>query len=195
MKIRSGFISNSSSSSFVVGFKNRPTSADEIHRLLFGEESGVIEVYGYGLPTRVAAEQVFNDIQGQQPATSDQIFENIRSGYFPGYPEYDYRRDRESDKLRKEFEQKFPDAGYWAEKTDDKEAKAFADRIREVMESEWAEDHRKTDEAALKYWESQKHLFTDCQVYLFEYADDGGQCVLEHGDIFCRLPHLVISRH
>ena len=42
MKIRNGFVSNSSSSSFVVAFDKKPETVEELKKLLFGEE----EVYG-----------------------------------------------------------------------------------------------------------------------------------------------------
>lgn len=35
MKIRSGFVSNSSSSSFIVGFRRKPKTVEELHELLF----------------------------------------------------------------------------------------------------------------------------------------------------------------
>jgi hypothetical protein len=32
-------------------------------------------------------------------------------------------------------------------------------------------------------------------VFRFEYADDGGEVNLEHGNIFSRFPHVRISKH
>jgi hypothetical protein len=37
MKIRIGFVSNSSSSSFIVAFRNKPKTVEEIKKLMFGD--------------------------------------------------------------------------------------------------------------------------------------------------------------
>jgi len=197
MKLRTGFVSNSSSSSFIVGFKKRPQSVEEVHELLFGKEPSVIEVYNYGLPTMVAAEQVFNDIQKQQPATETQIKEDAGHGYFPGYPSYDYNADEPSRILEKEFNTKFPKEHIYdaPEKLSCDEARELGRRIREARELEWDAEEKLRQEALDKYVKSILSKYAGLEVYLFEYADDGGQCVMEHGDIFHNLPHEQISRH
>jgi len=197
MKIRTGFVSNSSSSSFIVGFKRRPQTAEEVHQVLFGTEPAVITVYDFGLPTNVAAQKVFDDIQKQQPATRDQILEVVRDGYFDTRPSRDYNGEKPSDIMLKEFRGKYPDIeSYWdGEKIADPEAKALAVKIAAVRNAEWDEERRLDDIAADEYLDTQMPKFEGCEVYLFSYADDGGECVMEHGDIFHNLVHIVISNH
>lgn len=47
MKIRNGFVSNSSSSSFVVILPKEPVGYSDLKELMFGKENGAIGVYGY----------------------------------------------------------------------------------------------------------------------------------------------------
>ena len=39
MKIRNGFVSNSSSSSFIVAFPEKPKSAEHVRKMMFGDET------------------------------------------------------------------------------------------------------------------------------------------------------------
>lgn len=77
MKIRNGFVSNSSSSSFIVVFPWAPTCADDVHTILFGANEKVLgdEYYDdkFKLPSRWAAELIWRDIKKQRPGGSDFI--------------------------------------------------------------------------------------------------------------------------
>jgi len=64
VKIRTGFVSNSSSSSFVVAFDSIPESAHSLQTLLFGD-ARKWEVYDDSVPTRTLAQIVWRDIQAQ----------------------------------------------------------------------------------------------------------------------------------
>ena len=75
MKIRNGFVSNSSSSSFIVVFPWDPTCADDVHTILFGTNEKLLGDYYYDdkfkLPSRWAAELIWRDIQKQRPGGAD----------------------------------------------------------------------------------------------------------------------------
>lgn len=45
MKIRNGFVSNSSSSSFIVSFDKKPSSAEELREILFGDKEYIEHRY------------------------------------------------------------------------------------------------------------------------------------------------------
>ena len=68
MKTRNGFVSNSSSSSFVVGFKKIPQNIEDVHELMFPEEIKVQLYEGYPeFSSSEIAKQVWNDIENQIP--------------------------------------------------------------------------------------------------------------------------------
>ena len=64
MKIRNGFVSNSSSSSFVVAFPKKPKTAKDVLKYMFdGKEGGVgLEYYDEGLSYKQVTDRVFMDI-------------------------------------------------------------------------------------------------------------------------------------
>ena len=78
MKIRTGFVSNSSSSSFIVGFKRRPQTAEEVHQVLFGTEPAVTIVV---CATAAASDDTLTT-QHRRPPFS----QNARTAY-ARYPE------------------------------------------------------------------------------------------------------------
>lgn len=77
MKIRTGFVSNSSSSSFLVWFTMMPQSVEELKALLFGDRQA-IEKYDYTVATSVAAAIIWQDLQNQQPATAEDMRDELR---------------------------------------------------------------------------------------------------------------------
>jgi len=64
MKTRNGFVSNSSSSSFIVAFDKIPNNIEELQILLFGNEK-TLEKYSYSITTSKAAETIWSLMQEQ----------------------------------------------------------------------------------------------------------------------------------
>jgi hypothetical protein len=79
MKIRNGFVSNSSSSSFVVAFPRVPLSVKEVKRTLFGDAEYFIHPYDKETvyTTEEVAQIVFRDIQEQEVNDDEAITEAI----------------------------------------------------------------------------------------------------------------------
>lgn len=79
MKTRNGFVSNSSSSSFLVFFDKRPESIEELNRMMFGTENmdTLLEYYGNPVEQRAVVENVFSDLQSQ--ASPEEITKEFQS--------------------------------------------------------------------------------------------------------------------
>jgi len=167
MKIRNGFVSNSSSSSFIVAFKKLPKSIKEMQDMLFGDEPYYKNPYYYPedkkygsepswLAQEVAA-RVFRDVLEPIPIKELAI-------HFRGYiMDYD-APDRDS------FSQNCDGHDQW-----------------------W----KAMEEYSIKAAESFVKNNPGAKFYEFEYSDNDGpfDTALEHGNLFERLPHVTISNH
>jgi hypothetical protein len=169
MKTRTGFVANSSSSSFIIALPKAPENVLDLHTMLFpgGIESlphpyKDDEVYS----SIQVAEQVWSDIQIQKTATAEQVQEEFQYGYSDGQPEMDW------DKYQRI--------------KNEKAQQAFRDKYTDAVEAH----HAKMAEQLLKEYE-RKALF------IVEYTDDEDrfQCFMEHGDVFRNIPHTRISKH
>jgi len=84
MKIRNGFVSNSSSSSFVVVFPRKPENTKDVMEFMFNGKEGGISVYDLnGLSHSQIAERVFRDIEhsGFKTATKSEIIDRFSGRY------------------------------------------------------------------------------------------------------------------
>ena len=79
MKTRTGFVSNSSSSSFIVVFDKKPKSAKELQKAMFGTEKS-LAAYGDPVSTQKAARDVFKKLKGQKPLTLGQAILLLEDG-------------------------------------------------------------------------------------------------------------------
>ena len=130
MKIRSGFVSNSSSSSFIVAFPKKPTDKNELSEMMFpkdlygsiGNPWPGLNAYDGGLEHTRIVEQVFSDIQEQKKKFSTKETVDELSGryfvmdgklYYEGAPYYALDSDlakqimelhNEHEKQEKEFD-------------------------------------------------------------------------------------------
>ena len=78
MKLRNGFVSNSSSSSFIVTFTEKPKTKEEVFKLLFNSQDGHIDYYDIDkMQFDKIAEIVFDDLQNKKLATLEDLTEEF----------------------------------------------------------------------------------------------------------------------
>ncbi len=94
MKTRTGFVSNSSSSSFVVAFNKVPETQEELREQLFPNgETGYVYEGLLGINTysvEKVAGAVWQDMKDMQPLNEAEIIEVFKSGYIDGMPSFAY---------------------------------------------------------------------------------------------------------
>src|ERR1035437_10299835 len=154
MKIRQGFVSNSSSSSFLIGLLRKPRTVAELKRWLFGDMD-YLQWLDYGYKTIDVACRIFDDLKGKYPIRSkSRLIKEINSGYFTGMPLSWRKTNRPSDKLEKQFYKSFPqykDRGYWnVDAIKETMAKELSIKIGDAQKQEWAEKKWKSKKAAKK---------------------------------------------
>ena len=172
MKIRNGFVSNSSSSSFVVAFPENPRDAEHVREMMFGDITQLeypYDIYDNRQPpvytTQDIAGTVFHDIQSQKVNNKKNIIEGFQ-GWLEGAPDS-------------------PDVWRRDDLSEDEKAKAWNDWNKEF--DAYVKD------TALTFMKARKNMY----IYVFEYSDNDGEygSMLEHGNIFKNLDHRRISRH
>lgn len=163
-KIRMGFVTNSSSSSFIVTFNSIPTSVSETQIMLFGHDGdGMVEVYDRSMTVHDVASRVFDDIKNQQPNDIDKIKDS--------YEGYDEEAPRQED-YTKNY--------HYSSK-----------EYRKALDQYYEESKKYRIASAKRFIKQNRGKY----IFVFRYADDSGEVVLEHGDIFQNLPHKRISNH
>lgn len=180
MKIRNGFVSNSSSSSFVVAFPKEPKYATDIKEMLFPRRTVIVYPYADNLvnkdtdvefPVDKVAATIFEDMQHQKPNDEQNIIDGF-SGWLDGMPQSEEFETGEE-------KEPFPGAKY---------------KTREIDWNAWEDAvHKHQEKRAREFMEKYKDSF----IYTFQYADEDGifGATLEHGNIFAKVPHERISRH
>jgi len=181
MKIRTGFVSNSSSSSFVVAFPHKPISVEDLKEMMFGkqewhyishhaEENGSRDI-----STQRIADAVFKDIE--EKATDEEVYESIRNGWFDSYL----------------FPDIFP--GYYEDGKKTRHLDYLKDK--EEIERIWKEDEKENDRRARNIAEAFIRGHDNKYIVVLTYSDEDGwfESILEHTDIFNRIEHIITSYH
>jgi hypothetical protein len=173
VKIRTGFVSNSSSSSFIVGFyKDRvPKSKEDVQMLLF---VGIKEVqpYDHAESSERCADRIWEDLNGQKPMTANQVVEQLDCEQCGG---------PSSDEIAK------------AMGVEDRHDLGTVERNRL-----WEQIAREQKKFEADYATKLLRDHPDKVFFAFNYGDENGplESVLEHGEVFACAPfHLRISRH
>jgi hypothetical protein len=173
MKIRFGFVSNSSSSSFVLALPDKPKSAEEIRQWLFADIEYLSHPYERrAVPVQLAADSVFEQLQNQEPMTKEQVVDELQAPY----------------SLYKEH---FDDLTY----PYDGDEKAM-----EQYRNEWERRNVVYEEKAAVIKGAQADEFMaeneGKKFFVVNYEDhESFNSFMEHGGVFEGVPHIWISHH
>lgn len=207
MKTRQGFVSNSSSSSFIIGLNEKPKHAGKIKVLFLGDQDTIPNNCYHPdwsrdgtKPEFTAADianVIFRDLKNAQPLTEEQIIEEINSGWFDESLQELQTFNTEEDQswvYEKEYKKR---TGKDIRK--DTKSKEYAEWSR-LMREYWDEREKKHRKMAEDFWSKRKKDFEGKQVFLLSYSDNDGDlyATIEHGEILDsnpKIPCIVISHH
>jgi len=176
MKIRKGFVSNSSSSSFIIALKEKPKSSKDLQNILFGEKDYFFIddpncpafINHFSLTSKDAARIIFKDLK--KPASLKEIKEELMWGTL-------YSKD-----IPKNI--RYPKCPRYEEN----------EKLREKKEKEYDKKVNSCIEKVLKHFlQKTKNL----KYFIVEYSDNEGalEAVLEHEGTFNKIPHIQVSKH
>jgi hypothetical protein len=185
MKTRLGFVSNSSSSSFVVVLPEWPKDKEHLSGLIFNGQTKYENPYfdpecrdnsPRNWPISEVVDVLWTQFQDQDRNMGVfEIAKELASGWVN---EIDEILEREKDNfLKPEKERKYPE-----DKDYDKEHRRREDLAFEM---------------ARKFMEANDKGEWPCAYLKFSFSDNDGAFLsaLEHGNLFEGLPHIVISHH
>jgi hypothetical protein len=179
VKIRTGFVSNSSSSSFIVAFPHKPKDVEDVKKMLFGKNewhyAGFLGDTEGEVPVFPITEKVFHRIKKE--ATREDSIDSIANGYFDGYMNIlpghaDYYDDPEYKSLECD------------KKEETLKRMAIYEKYNKI-------NRKRAEDIVDAFMEVNKNKF----IVVMSFSDMDGESIEEHTGIFNRLQHIQTSYH
>jgi len=198
MKIRTSFVSNSSSSSFIIAIDKSIKTKDQLKEYMFPNSyyddiATDLDYYDEQLDVATVINRVFNDLKETKKLTKEGIIEEIA---YDGYNTSDIliEAEKQRDEELKSFENKHNlKSIYWS--SEDKEVESKRKKLIKSWDKKM--DLLYKQEAKKTYEKKLKEQFAGKNVFILSYSDNDGveSALCEHGNIFRNIPHIRISNH
>lgn len=175
MKIRSGFVSNSSSSSFIIAVPKDIKTVGTLQDYLFRSQKTIHSEWGSAsYAVSDVAHRVFEDMLRTGQRTPEQLAEDFSHGWTEAYTDAEAK-----------ICQKY------------KVDQLYKIEDRQLYEKAWKELIAMRDKISLKIAKKFIKDNPGCVFYCLEYSDNDGEfdCTMEHAGIFDGIPHLTICMH
>lgn len=215
MKTRHGFVSNSSSSSFIVLLHHKPESLTDLKNMLFPEWSGE-ELIKYEYNENIAmtvndiVARVYTDIcNGQGDRYNCDTIEIALSGYIEEIYNYGTikllrdiynKKSEEASEIFRLLNEKYGEDDdnnepYWKKWEKDEMYPEYLKRKEEAQKAEKEYLDEKDFRCRALYVNFRnKYPYHKFEAVL-EYGDRNGEAILENEDVFRNVPHLIASNH
>ena len=198
MKTRNGFVSNSSSSSFIIALDKLPENAQEMHELLFNSsKEEMLQLYDFydAISSFEIAEIVFRDITSKNESVFNiqQLVYELLCGCVDGIENF--------------YDSKFARMNNEAENKLHEEARILGKRVYDdpdfsrMIDETYSTFYDIHNNIAMEDAKNVATMFLNSNkgklVFSLSYSDNAGgiECQIEHGNTFRNIPHIQISHH